>query len=355
MIERVIIDNFRSIQALELRLKPLTCLIGPNNSGKSNLIDSLRFLQDGVYNGPIAALGPDGGLKVPYYGAGSGDNVSVETSGRYTIRDLAEVDPAARKDVSVRYRFEYDPKTPAMPYTLVSVEDPLGSKAEDFDNLTPELRNSELRPRWAFYGFRPNYLKGYGRIARVAELSRDGQNFAAYLLMLNVTYPESFSRISREVCENFPDVESVVTPFSRSGEPPMVEVGIREKAFRQWVAGDQLSDGLVGFIASVTALYGPDLPSLVAFEEPENYIHPRLMERLVAMFRGASRDTQILLTTHSIALLDQLELDDIVIVEKGPEGTTARRPKSTRDLKAFLKEAGLGRAYNTGLLGGVPY
>jgi predicted ATPase len=186
-------------------------------------------------------------------------------------------------------------------------------------------------------------------------LSRDGYEFAAYLLMLNISYPSVFKRITQEICDNFSDIQELVTPFTRSGDPPMVEIGIREKRFKQWASGDQLSDGLVGFIASVTALYGPGRPSLVTFEEPENYIHPRLMERLVAMLRGAARDAQVIITTHSIALLDQLELGDIVIVEKGEEGTTGRHPSSSQDLQKFLKEAGLGRAYNTGLLGGVPY
>ena len=55
-ITRVWAKNFRSIENLDLQLDPLTVLVGPNASGKSNITDVLRFLSDTVRTGLESAL-----------------------------------------------------------------------------------------------------------------------------------------------------------------------------------------------------------------------------------------------------------------------------------------------------------
>jgi predicted ATPase len=90
---------------------------------------------------------------------------------------------------------------------------------------------------------------------------------------------------------------------------------------------------------------------VVIFEEPENYIHPNLMERLVAMLKAASAQRQIVISTHSVPLLNLLALEDLRIVERDKEGgTTIRSIKAREELKAALKDWALGEAYVSGVL-----
>jgi predicted ATPase len=62
LITRVWAKNFRSIEFAEIELSPLTVLVGPNASGKSNLLDVLRFIADAVRDGLDTAITDRGGI-----------------------------------------------------------------------------------------------------------------------------------------------------------------------------------------------------------------------------------------------------------------------------------------------------
>jgi len=55
-ISKIWAKNFRSIESFEMYLDPLTVLVGPNASGKSNIVDVLRFMSDTIRNGLESAL-----------------------------------------------------------------------------------------------------------------------------------------------------------------------------------------------------------------------------------------------------------------------------------------------------------
>ncbi len=189
-----------------------------------------------------------------------------------------------------------------------------------------------------------------GQATRVEQLAADGSNFASYLHTVQSGHRRHFDRIEDQLKKSFPNIEELLSPLSAS-QQGTTEIGIREKWFKKSASGDQLSDGLAGFLAYLAVLYGPEEPTLVMFEEPENHIHPRLMERLVEMLRGASKDQQILLSTHSVSLVNRLSLENLVLVERSADGgTTARRVAAEEELRAALKDWALGEAYASGVL-----
>lgn len=63
------------------------------------------------------------------------------------------------------------------------------------------------------------------------------------------------------------------------------------------------------------AAFDPRTP-LVVIEEPENSVHPWALRNLVEAFRTASKQKQILLTTHSPILIDQLKPEEVWVVRK---------------------------------------
>jgi predicted ATPase len=206
------------------------------------------------------------------------------------------------------------------------------------------------------YYFKPDKLKTWGPATQIEALARDGSNFASYLHHVLSGYRKYFDRIQEQLIKNFPEVEELLSPLA-SGN--MTEVGIRERWFpKKSASGVQLSDGLVGFLAHLVVLYGPDEPTLVSFEEPENYFNPKLLERLVDMLKEASKgepDTtwspvQILISSHSVPMMDYLELEDLVVVERPEGGTTARRFSERETLRKSLKGWALGEAYASGAL-----
>jgi predicted ATPase len=115
-----------------------------------------------------------------------------------------------------------------------------------------------------------------------------------------------------------------------------------------------MSDGTVRFLAHLGVVFGASPPPLVCFEEPENFIHPHSLELLAHVLEKASARSQILLTTHSPYLLNFLEPEDVIIVEKHEGATKASRPEHQGAIKEALKTLGLGEIWYAGSLGGTP-
>ncbi len=87
-------------------------------------------------------------------------------------------------------------------------------------------------------------------------------------------------------------------------------------------------------------LYDPNPPPFIGIEEPENFLHPRLLYELAEECRAASERTQLLVTTHSPFFLDALQPKEVRILWRDEDGhTQARRVDQVRGVPEFL-EAG---------------
>ena len=115
--------------------------------------------------------------------------------------------------------------------------------------------------------------------------------------------------------------------------------------------------------ALLSLIYVPPERSgtLYCIEEPENHLHPRLLETLVTLLRqvtlqaqdSKSSQPQFIFTTQSPYLLDQFSLDEIFWIEKKNGETRAYRPADKEHLRKLAedKELGLGDLMYTGALG----
>jgi predicted ATPase len=119
-----------------------------------------------------------------------------------------------------------------------------------------------------------------------------------------------------------------------------------------------MSDGELAFLALVSLILTPDelSPSLLCIEEPENHLHPHMLEILVELLNQQQlypRAPQIIATTHSPVLVDKLTIDDLIVTERTNGATRFSRPSSKRYLKKLLsdKELGLGDLWYSGALG----
>ncbi len=382
MIKKLHVQNYRSIKDLTIDLRPFNCFLGANNSGKSNLFDVFSFLTETVRNGLGPTIGSRGGESLRYYGAESYEPTVIEI----TLDSVKGV-PGSM----LHYALGFITNPPALDQerlidfsksgearTLLSLRSVDGRNTAELmwggqhqegnwggrlgdpflrsldgnwlrDGMGPMRALNQYILGFRSYYFKPDKLKSWGQATRTDALDRDGRNFASYLHHVLSGYRKYFDRIQEQLIKNFPEVEELLSPLT-SGN--YTEVGIRERWFpKKSASGVQLSDGLAGFLAHLVVLYGPDEPTLVSFEEPENYINPRLLERLVDMLKEASKDVQILISTHSVPLMNYLELEDLVLIERPEGGTKARRPSDQEDLRRALKGwAALGDAYASGAL-----
>jgi predicted ATPase len=88
-------------------------------------------------------------------------------------------------------------------------------------------------------------------------------------------------------------------------------------------------------------------------DEPELGLHPFAIVQLAGMLRAASRESQVLLATQSVTLMNQFELDDLIVVERQDGASVFDRPDPGR-LSEWLAEYSLGELWEKNLLGGRP-
>jgi hypothetical protein len=77
------------------------------------------------------------------------------------------------------------------------------------------------------------------------------------------------------------------------------------------LSGAELSDGTLRYLLLVAALLTPDPPPLMVLNEPETSLHPQLLPPLARLIRAAAERSQVMVVSHSRALIDELGVVDL--------------------------------------------
>ncbi len=406
MLKRIKARNFLSLKDTDLELGMRNVLVGPNMSGKSNLIECLRFIKDAVAprETPTTpsvqqAVSKRGGFDELAWKGLPGGPVSFEL-----VAELADTDNRA-SDV---YHYEFSLRRG--PYRDFEVDSEKLTVKRDgavkplIENANGKLKvmrqgqysddaQSRLNLALELFGFSPdtechlfwNFIQSWRFYHLVPALMRQsnppswekylaehGENLSVWLLTLQ-NYPDEFNGIKQTCRDVLPGVaeilfqpdqapetavrsESGATTYTR--EASKISVGVGETHFRKPIAISRMSDGELAFLALVSLIVAPDelTPSLLCIEEPENHLHPHLLEILVELLNQRQLQPgapQIISTTHSPLLVDKLTIDDLIVTERTGGSTRFSRPSSKKYLKKVLsdKELSLGDLWYSGALG----
>jgi predicted ATPase len=357
-VRRVVIRNYKSIAQALVCLEPLTVLVGPNGAGKSNFIDALSFVRDCLSESIELAFKNRGGI-----GA-----VRRRSGGHPThigLRLELQLDEGACAD----YTFEIA----AIPKERFSVarercevwrfmeeRHDFEVKNGEFLRKIPGIRPKVSADRLALFAasateeFRPVYdfltsMRFYavvpGRLRELQDpdpgdyLKRDGSNAAAVLKRLKeeTNGSERYERVCRLLSKVVEGVEKV--EYQAVGQKEALQfkqdVGLKHP----WTFDAlNMSDGTLRVLGLLLAVYQPGRHSVVAIEEPEATVHPAVAELIVQVLIDASRDKQVLLTTHSPDILDHKELsDDQIRVVHKEHSRTSISPLSNSSREAIRK------------------
>jgi len=335
--------NFKSLRDLTVEFRPFNVLIGPNNSGKTNILHCLNFLAECVKKREIfETFGTQGFASFVW---GGQENLRIEVrmttvlnsslltyglsvagpSNRtpFVVREEAVIRGATRArsllDIKEGKGFYLDERSSQkVPFSPEPTQCALSVLVER--EKTPTLISlREWLSQWAFYHFAPAQMLEYWLSQEEFRLEPDGRNLAQVLHSLQSSHPEKFRLIQETFQSSFEEVEEITTPIRRDAPKTMISIKIKEKDFDKPFPSWVLSDGELKILAMLASLYSPTPPPLIALEEPENFIHPHLLEFVVDLLKGASDRMQILLTTHSPLLVDLLDPEDLIIIgrEKG--------------------------------------
>ena len=381
MIDRIVIENFKSLRRVDLKLGRLNLLVGANGSGKSNLLDALRVLQ-GIGNGftisEILDGKPDGATNSRWEGirGGSGHACSVGNSSHSAISidvwgklpertcwtlSVAFVPGDGRVTreclITPPSRHVYD-SGPIMKVPMASVRYHSGKPGRPPDLWVDRTRPVLGQLVGQAYVEKPDkdlangiatllanaqridptltFLRSYSRTSRVRRMGDRGENFAALVQTIckEKEVKEVYLSWLRELRPE--EIDDVGVWHGAVGEP-LFMLQENGRAFPATV----LSAGTLRFAAVTAAFFQPDMPSLMTIEEIENGIHANRLRILLELLRTQAKETntQIIATTHSATVLDWLEEKDYetTFLCKRDEETGESRIRALADVPHFLE------------------
>lgn len=374
--------------AVELALEPLNVLIGPNASGKSNLINILSILKGAPRNLPdvirrgggtsewlwkgrdrptpasveITVENPSGIMPLRYQVA------FTETRSRFELWD--EVLENERPQPGYQQPFFYYRYERGNPVVNVSSLD--GGTTQRFlqreevhpeESILSQRRDPDSYPELTYFAKQVEHIGIYRewnlgpdnpfRLPQKADLPQDVllENGANLGLVLNylMTKPKVKSTLLERMRAFYPHVEDIVTSIVGR----TVEVFFHESGLEHPIPAARLSDGTLRYLCLLTVLCHPEPHLVTCIEEPELGLHPDIIPEVADLLIEASSRTQLIVTTHSDVLVDALTEvpESVVICEKQGAATRLRR-LDRETLKPWLESYRLGELWSSGNIGG---
>ncbi len=142
--------------------------------------------------------------------------------------------------------------------------------------------------------------------------------------------------------------------FSTRIQGGTVQFYLHETGLKTPVPATRLSDGTIRFMAILAVLLSPMPPPLVCIEEPELGLHPDAVTLLADVVVEASKRMQLIITTHSDALISALTDEAGSVLVCDHRGGTVLERVDPADLEQWLGEYRLGEIWRIGQLGGNP-
>ena len=377
-------------------LQSLNVLIGPNGAGKTNVMEALELLRFVPVD--FAAAIRDGGGAEEWIWKGEREKkaatIEIVTGDGHSQLST----PTGR---SLRYRLEF-----SSVHTRVEVLDEAIEDTEPFPGYTEPLfyyrfqrgrpvikiqeagkgenrrrrylQRKDLAPdqsvlaqrqdpdiypevTWLGRKFKQIHLFRDWTFGRYAPLRRlqladlpedrllpDNCNLA---LILNQIEHRDLQQFNQLLKRFFPRFERMSTRVSGG----TIQFYLHESGLDLPVPSTRLSDGTIRFVALLAILLSESPPPFICIEEPELGLHPDAVGLIAELLVEASERTQLLVTTHSDALVSALssQPDAIIVCERPGVGTELNRLESEK-LAFWLEEYQLGDLWRMGELGANP-
>ncbi|MDE0426662.1 MAG: AAA family ATPase [Candidatus Poribacteria bacterium] len=323
-LEKIYIKNFLSLQDVELSLKPLTVLVGANASGKSNVLHALSLLRTMM---TADNLPPVEFVKDRLW-AGGASHITFQLH-------------AAVETTLTTYQLEFtaDPNNPFVSEQLsindvkvIAIQSGQGVvRDEDSENETKYTSNklalqsagaygnkpitgalTEFVKEWKFYNFRPDVIRDslaifssdIKDVSESPKLDSYGFRLPAVLSDWHENMPEGFRSVSESLADSM-NIGIDCRTINGDNQLYLLE------GYENPVPLKMASDGTLRLVAYYTLLNQPELPPLVAIEEPERNLHPGALANIAGVLEQLAERTQVIITTHSSQLLDAFSFDKL--------------------------------------------
>ena len=369
-LKSVRIQNYLSLHDIELSLKSLTVLVGPNASGKSNILSALGLLNTMMNREtlPPVELIQDS----LWAGADKGSDI--------TFKLQAEVgDTQAVYDLGLKAETNnpfFDEELRVKEAQVISIQcgegkvwDEDGEKEMPYKDSKLALKSAgaygnkpitsaltEFIKTWEFYNFRPEsirqnlmqYSLTTKELSQSPKLDSSGFSLPDVLSDWHKKTPDRFRNVSESLAAS---TRLEIDQQTNNGE---LELCLLE-GYPKPIPLEKASDGTLRLAAYYTLLNQPELPPLIAIEEPERNLHPGALTEIAKILRQIAERSQVIITTHSSQLLDAFSSESlsdslgILLLHNLPgHGTEVFDLEEIRNnraaLKGWITDFGIGSA-----------
>lgn len=350
-IEYLKVQNFRALKHVEFRdLTPMTVLLGPNGSGKSTVFDVFAFLSECFEFGLRRAWDRRGRAK-ELKTRGTTGSVSIEIKYREQPKEPLityhlSVDERRGAPVVIREWLRWKRRRYGAPFYFLDYYSGRGEAVSgevpdtEDQRVTIPLNSPDLlavnalgqfqeHPRVAalrdfIMGWHVSYLSTDNtRLQPEAgpheRLTKTGDNLANVIQFLHEQHPDRLDRIFDVLRKRVPCIERVLTETMADGR---LLLQVKDAPFDDPVLARFASDGTMKMLAYLVLMHDPTPPPFIGIEEPENYLHPKLLPELAEECRAACERTQLLITTHSPYFINDLRAKEVRVLWRNEKGYT---------------------------------
>jgi predicted ATPase len=382
-IEYLRVENYRALRSIELRdLTPLTILLGPNGSGKSTVFDVFNFLSECFQHGlrhawdrrgrakELKTRGQDGPLTI--------ELKYRERPGQPIITYHLAINEGNKGPFVAEEWLQWRRGEHGKPFRFLDYKEGVGRAVsgempdESDQRIDVPLRSSDLiavntlgqfadHPRVAalrefITDWYVSYLsiedtRGQPEAGPQERLSKTGSNLANVVQFLKEQYPARLEDIFTRLKLRVPRIDRVIAEPMPDGR---LLLEIKDAPFDQPVLARFASDGTLKMLAYLIVLQDPNPPRFIGIEEPENFLHPRLLYGLAEECRAAASRSQLVVTTHSPFFLDALRPEEVRVLYRDESGfTQVVRAVDVPGISQFMEEEGaaLGQLWLEGHFG----
>jgi predicted ATPase len=370
-IESLKVKNYRALRDLELiNITPLTVFLGPNGSGKSTIFDVFAFLSECFTVGLRKAWDNRNRLREIRSRNADGP-IEFELKYRETpespiITYRLEIDEVNGMPFVLRERLQWKRQSYGAPYRFLDFENGRGTvtagetpdagdeRIEEqlaspdvlaVNTLGQLARNPRVNALREFItGWYLSYLsadntRGVPDSGPQERLSETGDNLPNVIQYLREQHPDRLGYMLEQLSQRVPRLEAVTADVMPDGR---LLLQIKDAPFERPIMAKFASDGTLKMLAYLTVLYDPTPPRLIGIEEPENQLHPRLLQPLAEECRAASANSQLMVTTHSPFFVNGLKPKELWVLYRDIDGyTQAKRASDMENIQDFVQNGAL--------------
>ncbi len=347
-IVRLHLENWKNFRDVDVVFQRRVFIVGPNASGKSNLLDSIRFLRDiadpeGGFQRAVRSRGGVSALRCLH--ARKQPNVAVEVtlgieSEDWTYRVEFKQDSQRRAEVVSEVVSRRDERVLLRP-GAADESDPrqLSQTHLEQVNVNQKFRVvAEALARVRYLHVIPQLIREPDRV-----IARAHDPYGSDFLLQIARTPERTLKsrlklINHALKVALPQLQELDLEKDEGGVPHLKGLYHHWRPNAGWQREDQFSDGTLRLLGLLWAILDGTEPLLL--EEPELSLHAGVVRYVPLMMVSATRKTQrqVVASTHSVDLLsDQgISPDEVLLLSPSQDGTIVQPASRLREVRSLL-------------------